>query len=288
MNKLQNLLREKPFLRAVEAVSGLHALIAESASATDKNGEKTEFDALWLSGFTHAANRALPDDGTMPVANKLSVLADIIRVSQKPVIIDCDTGGTAQQFAEACANYEKNGASAVVVEDKRGAKKNSLYCDCSLHEMEDIDVFCGKINAAKNAARNLLVFARIESFIAGESREQALLRAERYLEAGADGIVIHSTDVSGEEVFGFAKEFKSSNADVPLVFIPTMYSQFDCFTLHERGADIIIYANQFTRSAFAAMKSAAESILKDGCSERCDKRSESAKNILFLVEGGKQ
>lgn len=279
MNKLQILLDTMPFVRAIEAVSGLQARIADSVCSGG-----AEFSALWLSGFTHAAWRALHDDGTMPLSDKLYALGDITRVSQKPVIIDCDTGGSPEELKNAALAYEKSGAAAIVVEDKRGEKKNSLYCDKRLHQMEDEERFCEKISAAKSAVSELMIFARIESLIAGETEEQALIRAESYIAAGADGIVIHSVDSSGE-VLRFSEKFKANHPSVPLGVIPTMYPTIDCETLHAHGADIIIYANQLTRSAFLAMKNVAETILNDGCTIRADMTCESAVSMLNFLEG---
>lgn len=283
MNKLRVLLDTMPFVRAIEAVSGLQAMIADSALAGG-----AEFSALWLSGFTHAANRALRDDGTMPLSDKLYALSDITRVSDKPVIIDCDTGGSPKELQDTAFAYENAGAAAIVVEDKCGEKKNSLYCDKTLHKMETPERFCEKIAAAKSCAFELMIFARIESFIAGENEERALSRAAKYIAAGADGIVIHSTDTSGQEVLCFSQKFKADFPHIPLGVIPTMYPTVSCETLHGHGANIIIYANQMTRSAFLAMRKAAEMILSDGCASRADKYAESAVSVLEFLEGGKQ
>lgn len=281
-NAINKLLSRKPFLRVIEAVNCLEAYAAEAAFSCGADGEKITFDALWLSGLCHAAAKGMPDNGSVPVSEKCNVIGDIKRISDKPIFVDCDTDCSP----ESISAYEKAGASAAVIEDKKGVKHNSLYGSSKPHKMESADAFADRLKTARSASQNILIFARTESLIAGENVRDALSRAEKYISAGADGIVIHSTETDGKNIFLFAEMFKDMHPDVPLVFIPTMYNSFDCDTLHQHGADIIIYANQLTRSAYKAMLAAANSILGNGCSKYADENyCESVGNILKITDG---
>lgn len=281
-NKLLELLKEKDCLRVLEAVNGLEAMIAENAG----NGEKS-FDALWLSGFCHAAHKGMPDDGKMPVQFKIEALDEIAAVSRLPVIVDCDTGGTASETAET-AQKIGNRAKALVIEDKRGAKRNSLYGKSVNQEMEAAEIFSEKLLGAKKAASayGTLVFARLESLIAGETMETAAKRAEMYIAAGADGIVLHSVDKSGSDIFRLAEIIRRKNGEIPIIMIPTVYNTYTFEELRNRGANIVIYANQLTRSAYKAMKKTAESILSSGNSRYADENyCVPARELLKAIEG---
>ena len=281
-NTIKKLLSRKPFLRVIGAVNCLEAYAAEAAFSCGANGEGITFDAFWLSGLCHAAAKGMPDNGTVPISEKCNVIGDIKRISDKPIFVDCDTDCSP----ESISAYEKAGASAAVIEDKKGIKHNSLYGSSRPHEMESADDFADRLRAARQAAQSILIFARTESLIAGESVRDALFRAEKYIAAGADGMVIHSAEEDGKNVFLFAEMFKDKHPNIPLVFIPTMYNSFDCEALHRYGSDIIIYANQLTRSAYKAMLAAANSILEKGCSRYADENyCESVGNILKITDG---
>lgn len=278
---LKDLLREKKCLRVIETVNGLEAIIVKNAEKTGK-----KFDALWLSGLCHAAQKGMPDNGQMPLYMKLSALNEIRSVTSMPILIDCDTGGSPEELTEII-KLCKEKASAVIIEDKKGVKRNSLYGALVKQEMEDIEVFSEKIRLAKAAADtdNIMIFARLESLIAGESQETALIRAEKYIMSGADGIVIHSIDRSGAEIFEFTKHFRSKFKEIPLVMIPTVYNSYSFEELQESGANIVIYANQLTRSACKAMIKTAESILETGRSQYADDNfCISPKELLQMIE----
>ncbi len=288
---LRAMLKEKAFIRTIEAVNGIEAIIAENASFCDKNGNTKVFDALWLSGFTHATFKGKADNGIFDINDKISAVNDIFAVSSKPLLIDMDNGGTVEELCKSAAMLEALGVSAIVVEDKTGPKNNSLYGNEKTHIMEDADIFSRKIRSVKAslATDDFMLFARIESLIAGEDIEKALLRAKKYLSAGADGIVIHSVNPNAEDIFAFAKAFKATHADIPLIFIPTAYNGFTDTYLHHMGADIIIYANQLMRSAYCAMQKTAMSILQNGTSLFADENYCTApKTILNLIDGEQQ
>lgn len=287
-SRLRGLLQEKPFLRVIEAVNGLEGLIAENARAYDGNGCVKEFDALWLSGLCHAAFKGKPDNESVDISEKMAAVNELFAVSAKPLIIDLDTGGAPEHFSRHAAALERLGVSAVMIEDKTGMKRNSLYGSEQMHTLESAEAFAGKIRRAKErlCTEDFMIFARIEGMIAGESADMAMVRAEKYIEAGADAIVIHSICADGGEIFQFASDFKTQFAGIPLVFIPTVYNRFTDTELHERGADIIIYANQLMRSAYLAMERTAASILAEGRSEYADEHyCAPVRTILELIDG---
>lgn len=286
--KLRSILKEKKFLRVIETVNGLEGMIAENARVQLENGSIREYDALWFSGLCHAAFKGKPDNELVDMSEKLSALNDILAVTTKPIIMDMDTGGITEHLCHHVALLERMGVSAVVIEDKTGLKRNSLYGKEQLHHMEDMDVFADKIICAKKSicTNDFMIFARIESLIAGEDIQTALERAGKYIDAGADGIVIHSVCADGSDIFAFSTDFKKRFADVPLVFIPTAYNSFTDTQLHEKGADMIIYANHLMRSAYQAMEKTATSILSEGRSLYADKNyCATVKTILNLIDG---
>lgn len=282
-NPLNALLKRGSLLRIMEAVNGLEAYVAEHARAAAPDGSQTEFDGLWLSGLCHAAAAGMPDDGSMPISEKLDAIRQIRRVSKKPLLVDCDNG--QGDFCLAAKEYARAGAAGLVVEDKQGQKHNSLYGCARTQVLEDPPRFARKLSEAKQHAPEILLFARIESLIAGQSMEDALERAGIYAGAGADGIVIHSLDSTGQQVLDFCRRCKTRLPDVPVACIPTMYPRISCDALHRVGADVIIYANHLTRSAYKAMCLTAGSILSAGSSADADARyCAPAKEILHITE----
>lgn len=285
---LGRMLKEKEFLRVIETVNGLEGMIAENTRVCDENGSVKEFDALWLSSLCHASFKGKPDNESVDMSEKMEAVNEIFSVSSKPLMVDMDTGGIPEHFCRHTAALERMGVSAVVIEDKAGIKRNSLYGRERIHEMENADDFADKIRCAKSmlCTEDFMIFARIESLIAGESTDMAMRRAEKYIRAGADAIVIHSVCADGGEIFSFAADFKADFADVPLVFIPTTYNDFTDKELHEKGADMVIYANHLMRSAYLAMEKTARSILQDGKSRYADEHyCVPVKSILNLFDG---
>ncbi len=283
--RLRQLLTERPYLRVIEAVNGLEALIIQHAALDTPEGVRT-FDALWLSGLCHAAFHGVPDRELLPMEEKLRTVQEIRNVSDKPLFVDCDTGGETDVFCQYAKALEMAGAAAAVIEDKTGEKYNSLYGKARPQRMEEAAVFAEKIRRAKAFLTELLVFARIESLIAGETTAQALERARMYCEAGADGIVIHSASADAAAVFAFAKAFKAAFPQIPLMMIPTAYRQYPAAFLHAQGADVIVYANYLMRSAHHAMQQTALSILGEDCAAAADAAyCTDVPTILKLIEG---
>lgn len=280
--RLKRILEEKNFARVMEASNGLMGLIVEKAKADGK-----EYDAMWLSSLCSSAWKGKPDNEIVDFSERLNVIHEIMEVTTKPIIVDGDTGGLAEHFISHVKTLERMGVSAVVIEDKKGLKQNSLLGDNARHVLEDKDVFAEKISMGKAAlsTTDFMIFARVESFIAGNDLEDALGRAEAYVKAGADGIMIHSYKTDGEEVTAFLKKFKAMYPKVPIMVVPTTYSRLSETQLKEYGANIVIYANQLLRSAYPVMVKAAEKILQD---ESCHAASEeycmSMKEIFEVID----
>lgn len=264
--KMKELLQQRRLLRAIECHSPLSAVVG-AAAGFGRGAGRLEFDLLWASGFSHATSLALPDAELSLLERRLDAIADIAAATDKPILADGDTGGDAMAFGYLCRRLEDLGVSGVVVEDKAGAKRTSL-AEHARHELEDPDAFVNKIESAKRRllSEDFVIFARIESLIAGAGLTDAVFRAQRYLRSAADGIVIHSKDVTGGEVLRFMDEYRRLQGDCgiikPLVCIPTAYHHITGAELHRHGARIVVHGNHMIRAAYRGMQEAAELILR--------------------------
>lgn len=271
---LATVLREGRLLRAVECHNPLSAMLGAAASASTSAG-RVRFDAIWASGFAHATAMGLPDAELSLLERRVDAIGDIAAATALPIIVDADTGGDELALTYLCRRLEGIGVSAVIVEDKAGGKRTSL-AEQVAHRMEDPHAFVEKIAAAKTAvlSKDFLVFARIESLIAGLGVKDAMLRAELYLESPADGVVIHSKDQTAAEIFVFMEGYRALQQKLglhkPLVLIPTAYHHVTGKELHERGASIIIHGNHLIRAAFRGMRQAAQSLLEHDRSLEAD------------------
>lgn len=265
---LRRLLKLKAFVRVMEAHNGLTGLVVENAKAHMDNGQEREFDAMWVSSLCDSASRGKPDIELVDWSSKIDRINEIMEVTTKPIIVDGDTGGLTEHFVYNVQTLERLGVSAVIIEDKTGLKKNSLFGTEVKQTQASPECFAEKIHLAKQALKTseFMIFARIESLILEQGMEDALMRAGKYVSAGADGIMIHSRREEPDEVFEFCDSFKQSFPDIPIVAVPTTYNQIREEDLASRGINIIIHANHLLRSAFPAMKKTAEAILRDGCS----------------------
>lgn len=264
---LKRLFQAKPFVRVLEAHNGLTGLIAENA-ALETGGGLKEFDAMWFSSLCDSASRGKPDIELVDWTSKISRLNEIMEVTTKPIIVDGDTGGMIEHFVYNVQTLERIGVSAVIIEDKTGLKKNSLFGTEVAQTQDSIENFCQKIAAGKKVLRtkDFLIIARIESLILEKGLDDALARAEAYVGAGADGILIHSRSRTPDEVFAFCDRFRALHPSCPIVAVPTTYNQIPEEALAAHGIKVIIHANHQLRSAFPAMQSTALNILRDGCS----------------------
>ena len=285
---LRRLVENKPIVRIIEAHSALCAIAADQAKFVDPGVETRIFDGLWLSSLTDATVRGKPDIEFVDLTSRVATINDILECSAKPLIYDGDTGSLPEHFAFTVKRLERLGVSAVIIEDKTGAKKNSLLEPAAnLHLQDDVESFCEKINRGKKAqlADDFMIIARIESLILGVGVEDALRRAKAYLDAGADGIMIHSREKDGKEIFEFCKEYNKFANRKTLVAVPTNYASVYENQLQEAGVNVVIYANQLLRSSYTAMVKTAEKILSSGRAFEADEDYISALNLINLIEG---
>lgn len=284
-SELKQLLMAKGFVRVLEAHSGLTGLIIEETKV-NVDGETIEFDGMWESSLTDSTSKGKPDTQAVDITSRISTIDQILDVTTKPMIVDVDNGGLPEHFTFTVKTMERLGVSAVIVEDKVGAKRNSLFGTDVEQTQDSIENFCEKIKLGKAAqvTTDFMIFARIESLILGAGHNDAIKRANAYLEAGADGVMIHSKERSPKEVIEFSKEFKKDHPDTPLVVVPSSYSTITEKELRELGVNIVIYANHLLRSAFPAMKKTAESILKNSrCEEASNEYCMPIKEIITLI-----
>ena len=285
--QLKRLLEVKKVLCVIEAHNGLTGLIAENSIVTDKNGTPKQFDAMWISSLTDSTIKGKPDIELVDGTSRLNTINEIIEVTTKPIILDGDTGGMVEHFVYTVRTLERLGVSAVIIEDKVGLKKNSLFGTDVEQTQDNIEDFCEKIHRGIEARTTdeFMIIARIESLILGAGVADALKRAEAYIKAGASGIMIHSKEKDGKEVKVFTEAYNKFNDRRPLVMVPTSYCQFTEDELCKWGADIVIHANHLLRAAYPAMQKVANSILKNGRSKESDKYCMSIKEILELIPG---
>ena len=290
-SKLRKLLKVKPYIRALDASNGLTGLIIENVKIEDEKTATTkEFDAMWISSLCDSTFKGKPDIELVDLTSRLNTINEVMEVTTKPIILDGDTGGKIEHFAYNVKTLERMGVSAIIIEDKTGLKKNSLFGTEVKQQLDDPEHFCAKIKAGKQAqvTRDFMIIARLESLIAGFGVDDALMRAKKYIAAGADGVMIHSKEKDGKDIFEFLKQFREYSKDIPVVVVPTTYNQFTEDELHEKGANIIIHANHLLRSAYPAMLDTAKKILENGRSkEASEENCISIKEILTLIPGGK-
>jgi phosphoenolpyruvate phosphomutase len=286
LKRLKRILSVKPCMLVLEAHNGLSSLIVENTSIVSNN-ENCEFDAIWLSSLTDSFAKGKPDIEAVDITSRLHTLHDILEVTTKPVIFDGDTGGKIEHFIYTVKTLERLGVSAIIIEDKIGLKRNSLLAEQSSQEQDSIASFCEKIKAGRNSrvTNDFMIIARIESLIVGKPLEDAMQRARAYIDAGVDGIMIHSRSVSPAEILEFAKQYQGIPGKVPLVAVPTTYNEITANELKQAGFNIIVYANHLLRSAYPAMLSTARSILQHGRSKEAESNMEPVNTLLALIPG---
>jgi len=287
-NKLRRLLNAKPLVRLMEAHNGLTGLIVENASVSTERGPR-EFDGMWASSLTESTAKGKPDIEAVDVTARTNTLHDILEVTTKPVMYDADTGGKLEHFQFTVRTLERLGVSAAVIEDKVGLKKNSLFGTEVPQTQDSIENFCAKIKAGKAAqvTDEFMIIARIESLILDQGMEDAVTRARAYIDAGADGILIHSRQKTPDEIFEFCGHYRGFDKRPPLIVVPSSYNQVTEDELIEQGVNVVIYANHLLRAAYPAMMEAAKSILQHGRSLEIDSQLLSIKDILELIPGTK-
>ena len=288
MKTLRRLIEAKPIVRIMEAHSGLSGLIIENLEVQKDDGVH-RYDGMWSSSLTDSTSKGKPDIEAVDLTTRLQGLTDILECTTKPIIFDGDTGGKTEHFVFTVRTLERNGVSAIIIEDKVGLKKNSLFGTEAKQELADVEDFCHKISEGKKAqvTKDFMIIARLESLIAGHSVDEALERAFAYVKAGADGVMIHSKEKHGNDIKEFCERFRKEYEKVPIVLVPTTYNQFTEKELAGWGANIIIYANHMLRASYPAMLKAAQTILEAERSLEVNDMCLSIKQILELIPGTK-
>lgn len=282
--RLKKILSYKPVVSIIEAHNGLTGLIAEKTTVV-KEGKYYQFDGMWVSSLCDSTSRGKPDIELVDLSQRIQTINEIMEVTTKPIILDGDTGGLIEHFVYNVKTLERIGVSAIIIEDKIGLKKNSLFGTEVEQQQDTIENFCAKIKAGKQVlkTKEFMIIARIESLILEKGLEDALNRAFAYVKAGADGIMIHSRKKEPDEIFDFCKRFREKDNKSCLVVVPTTFNSVTEEEFANRNINIVIYANHLTRSAFPAMKKAAETILYNKRAKEADDICMSIKEILNLI-----
>ncbi|MDA8613500.1 phosphoenolpyruvate mutase [Gammaproteobacteria bacterium] len=288
LSSLRRLLKAKPLVRFLDIHNALSGLIIEHTKVK-VDGVSREFDGMWGSSLTDSTAKGKPDIEAVDVSSRMSTLSEVLEVTTKPIIYDADTGGQTEHFKFTVRTLERLGVSAVIIEDKTGLKKNSLFGNEVPQTQDSIENFSDKISEAKKAqvTDDFMVIARIESLILEAGMDDAIMRAKAFLQAGADGIMIHSRRKDPAEILEFCQQYAEIPNRKTLVVVPSSYNSITEAELEKAGANVVIYANQLLRSAFPAMQDTAKSILKYSRSLECDENMLSIKEILNLIPGTK-
>jgi phosphoenolpyruvate phosphomutase / 2-hydroxyethylphosphonate cytidylyltransferase len=288
LKSLRRIIATKPIVRLLDVHNGLTGLIIEN-TVLDTDRGKREFDGMWASSLTDSTARGKPDIEAVDLTSRLSTINDILEVTTKPIVYDGDTGGKPEHFVFTVKTLERLGISAVIIEDKIGLKKNSLFGTEVEQTQDGIQSFCHKIEMGKRAqaTRDFMIIARIESLILQKGQADAIERARAYLAAGADAIMIHSREKSPDEIFAFCRAYRELPGRKPLVVVPTSFDQVTEDELAAQGVNVVIYANHLLRSAYPAMLQTAQSILAHGRAAETNDRLMPIKQIIELIPGGK-
>ena len=283
-SKLKKLISLKPIVRTMEAHNGLSALVVENAKV-QKDEKINSFDAIWVSSLTDSTAKGKPDIELVDMTSRINTINEIMEVSSKPIILDGDTGGLIEHFVFNIKTIERMGVSAIIIEDKIGLKKNSLFGTDVEQTQDSIENFCEKIRAGKKAllTDEFMIIARIESLILKQGMDDAIKRAKAYIGAGADGIMIHSREKEPDEIFEFCEKFNEFAHNVPLVVVPTSFNQVYEEEFAKKGVNIVIYANHLIRSAYPSMMDTALTILENERCKEVDDNCLPIKEILTLI-----
>lgn len=288
LKSLRRMLHAKPLLRFLDIHNALSGLIIEHTYVDTPNG-KRQFDGMWGSSLTDSTAKGKPDIEAVDVSARIATLNEVLEVTTKPIIYDADTGGKIEHFNFTIRTLERLGISAAIIEDKTGLKKNSLFGTSVEQTQDSIENFCKKIKSGKKSqiTDDFMIIARIESLILNKGQEDAIKRAQAYIDAGADGIMIHSKNESPDEIFEFCSNYKNIVNRKPLIVVPSTFNTVTESELEKYGVNIVIYANQLLRSAYPAMVETAKSILINQRSAECDEKMISINEILELIPGTK-
>ena len=285
---LRRLIESKEIVRILESHSGLTGLIVEKTRVA-LNNKSNEFDGMWSSSLTDSTSKGKPDIEAVDLTTRLQGINDMLETTTKPLIYDGDTGGKIEHFAFSVRTLERLGVSAIIIEDKKGLKKNSLFGTDIKQTQDSIENFSNKIKVGKKSqvTTDFMIIARIESFILGKAIDDALKRSKAYVKSGADGIMIHSKEKTGKDIKSFCKRFRQHDSNTPIIVVPSTYNHIKESDFISWGANVVIYANHMLRASYPAMKKVAESILQNERSLECDELCMPIKEILTLIPGTK-
>ena len=283
--RLRKLLNLLPVVKTLEVHSGLTGLIAEKTIVAN-NEAIDQFDAMWISSLCDSTDKGKPDIELVDMTSRFRTINDVMEVTTKPIIFDGDTGGLTEHFVYTVRSLERMGVSAVIIEDKTGLKKNSLFGTSVEQTQDSIENFCAKIKAGKQAqlSDDFMIIARIESLILGKGQKDALERAFAFRNAGADGIMIHSRQEEPDEILAFCDAFRAEDKTTPLVVVPSSFNSVTETELSSHGVNIVIYANQLLRAAFPAMEEVAKSILIHHRAKEADDSLMPISQIITLID----
>lgn len=286
LRRLKRLIAAKTIVRVLEVHNGLCGLIVENVKVKVDNQER-EFDAMWSSSLTDSTSRGKPDIEAVDLTSRMTTVNDIFEVTTKPLIFDADTGGRPEHFAFSVKTLERLGVSAVIIEDKIGLKKNSLFGTSVPQQQDSIDNFCYKIRTGKNAqiTNDFMIIARVESLILEKGIDDALERTSAYIDSGADAVMIHSRKKEPDEILEYCRNVQHFKKRVPIVVVPSSYHKTYETVLCDAGVNVVIYANHLLRSAYPAMIKTAESILTHNRAFECSDSCLSIREILNLIPG---
>lgn len=282
---LKQMLKLRPIVKAIEVHNGLTGLIAEK-TIVSRNEELDQFDAMWISSLCDSTAKGKPDIELVDMTSRFRTIDDVMEVTSKPIIFDGDTGGKIEHFVYTIRTLERMGVSAIIIEDKIGLKKNSLFGNDVKQTQDSIEHFCEKISTAKKIqiTDEFMIIARIESLILEKGMQDALTRAEAFVKAGADGIMIHSRKKDPGEIIEFCQKFRKLDSNTPIVVVPSSFNVITEEELAKNGVNLVIYANQLTRSAFPAMKKTAEKILEFHRAKEVDDELMPIESIITLIK----
>ncbi|MBR5509293.1 MAG: phosphoenolpyruvate mutase [Lachnospiraceae bacterium] len=282
--RLRKAIEMKGTISVMEAHSGITGLIVED-TVVYQNGEARQFDAMWVSSLCDSTAKGKPDIELVDMTSRFRTIDDIMEVTTKPIVFDGDTGGMIEHFVYTVRTLERMGVSAIIIEDKTGLKKNSLFGTEVIQMQDSIEHFSEKIQAGKKAqkTKEFMIIARIESLILEQGMEDALERAFAFVKAGADGIMIHSRKPDPDEIFEFVEKFRAKDSVTPIVVVPTSFNMVTEEEFKARGVNVVIYANQLTRTGFPAMQNAARMILEHHRAKECDEICMPFKDIIRLI-----
>ncbi len=288
LSRLRRLLESKDLVRILEVHNGLTGLIVESTQM-ERDGVQVEFDGMWGSSLTDSTARGKPDIEAVDISSRLQTIGEIFETTTKPLIFDGDTGGKPEHFVFTVRSLERLGASAVIIEDKEGLKKNSLFGTEVDQTQSTVEEFCVRLQMGKQAqvTDDFMIIPRIESLILEKGMDDAVRRAEAYIEAGADAIMIHSRRKEPDEVLEFCARASRFSTQVPIVAVPSSYNGVSEEELAAAGVRIVIYANHLMRAAYPQMRRVAETILASGRSKEADDLMAPISEALAIIPGNR-